>query len=319
MSQNTPKVLSASRVKTLETCSWSYWCNYHLKVPQKGNSGAMRGTLCHLIFELLLKKRHLRHYKKIIKYNDIEGSPGVLRLVIKHLKKYEILNDGESYDLCNKMILVGLKNDFFGEGGKIQEPELKFVLENDDPEYKIMGYIDKPIKYTKEGKVKIVDYKSSKRKFKGEELDSNIQAMAYTLASKKKLWPKVKDVIVEFLFLRFPRTPAQQIKVTEDQLKGFEYYLEHIYKIINSFTEKQAQTNFAADGKDSWLCKAGKTWQCPYYEAVDYYGLINDKGEIIKTAFTKKELSEKENHTIKKMKYEGCPAQKREIVDDFDF
>ena len=51
------RVLSASRLKTLETCSWSYWCNYHLKLPQKQNEGALRGTVCHLVFEMLVKKK----------------------------------------------------------------------------------------------------------------------------------------------------------------------------------------------------------------------------------------------------------------------
>ena len=46
--------------------------------------------------------------------------------------------------------------------------------------------MDKPIHYKK--KLKIVDYKSSKYKFRGEELTSNIQAMAYSLAAKK-IWP----------------------------------------------------------------------------------------------------------------------------------
>ena len=58
------KVLSASRLKTLETCSWSYWCNYHLKLPQKQNEGALRGTVCHLVFEMLVKKKHK---KRLIK------------------------------------------------------------------------------------------------------------------------------------------------------------------------------------------------------------------------------------------------------------
>ena len=319
MSKKNLKILSASRIKTLENCSWLYWTNYHLKVPQRSNSGAMRGTLCHLIFELLLKKRHLHHYKKILKYNNITGSPAIDRLVTKHLKKDGIFDDGESYEMCNHMLIVGLQNDFFGEGGKIDEPEVKFLLENKDPKYKIMGYIDKPIQYVKDGKVKIVDYKSSKNKFRGEELSCNVQAMAYTLASKKKLWPKIKDVLVEFLFLRFPRQPAQRIEVSEEQLKGFEYYLEHVYKIINNFTKKQAQTNFAVDGKNSWLCKAGKTWKCPYHDAFDYYALVDSEGEVLKTAFKKKDLPEKEDCKIKKMKYDGCPAQQVEIIDDFDF
>jgi len=323
---NLEKILSASRIKTLETCSWSYWCNYHLKVPQRSNSGAMRGTVCHLVFELLLKKRHLHHYKKILKYNGLEGSPAVDRLIKKHLKKDGILDDGESYELCDAMIVVGLQNDFIGEGGKMEGVEERFLLENEEPEYKVMGFIDKLIKYTK-GKVKIVDYKSSKYKFRGEELDSNIQAMVYTLAAKRK-YPKAKEVLVEFLFLRFPRRPAQQIHVTEEQLRGFEYYMEHVFKVINSFTEQDAKTNFAeSNPKVRWMCKAGKTWRCPYLDPVDYYALLNEEGNVIKSAFKKSDLSAKPNEKIKKMKYEGCPAHPSEpklgatavIEDDFDF
>ena len=58
------RILSASRLKTLETCSWSYWCNYHLKLPQKQNEGALRGTVCHLVFEMLVKKKHKKHFNK---------------------------------------------------------------------------------------------------------------------------------------------------------------------------------------------------------------------------------------------------------------
>ena len=45
--------LSASRIKTAQTCSWTYWCNYKLKLPDAGNDGSSRGTICHNIFELL--------------------------------------------------------------------------------------------------------------------------------------------------------------------------------------------------------------------------------------------------------------------------
>ena len=73
------RVLSASRLKTLETCSWSYWCNYHLKLPQKQNEGALRGTVCHLVFEMLVKKKHKKHYTLITKAGGAKsqccGSP----------------------------------------------------------------------------------------------------------------------------------------------------------------------------------------------------------------------------------------------------
>lgn len=48
---NTP--LSASRIKTAQSCSWLYWCKYKLKLPDKSNEGAKRGSICHLVFEVL--------------------------------------------------------------------------------------------------------------------------------------------------------------------------------------------------------------------------------------------------------------------------
>lgn len=304
------KYLSASRVKTLDTCSWSYWCNYHLKVPQKANSGALRGSLCHLVFELLLKDRHQHHYKKILKNNTLDGSPSVKRLVIKHLTRDGIIDDGESYELCDKMIVVGLQYDFFGpKGSKVIGIEEKFLLdtkEEDRPTYKAMGFIDKVIK--KNNKIKIVDYKSSKYKFKGDELTSNIQAMMYTLAAHK-MWPDIKDIVVEFLFLRFPRSASQEIRVTKEQLAGFEHYLEHVYKIINKFTEEDAKLNYAANNQEvAWLCKAGKTWRCPYLDPVEYYVLKNEEGVIVKSSLEEKNLKVKEGYSTEKIKYSGCPA-----------
>ena len=303
------KVLSASRISTFEKCSWSYWCNYHLKVPQKGNDGANRGTVCHLVFELLLYKKHKHHFDSIIKDATVTTNKAIVRLVEKNLKKLGAFNK-ENFDLCMKMILVGLNHDFYGNGTEVEEPisELEFLLENEKPRYKIRGYIDKVLKY--EDKVKIVDYKSSKKKFKGEELSANLQAMAYTLASKKQIFKNIKDVEVEFLFVKFPRQPAQNVIVSDEQLNGFEHYLEHVYKLINNFTVKEARNNFASDNPSTrWMCKAGATWQCPYYEEVEYFALKDEYDDTLKTAFDKESLPEaKDGQRIVKLRYEGCPA-----------
>ena len=242
------------------------------------------------------------------------------------------------------MIGVGLKNDFFGKGGKIEAPELEFLLENDDPPYKAKGYIDKPIKYR--DKVCIVDYKTSKNKFTELELESNLQAMTYILAAKKTLWPKAKKISVNFLFLRFPDDPVQSIEFSSDQLNGFEYYLSHIYKIINNFSEKDASSNFAAHQpmpkKGEGFCGAlncgfakypghkkkngDPMWHCDFKFPYDYYALLDEDGTIIKTALTKQPLREAvgvgwssaKNCKIIKKHYEGCPAHVAQ-EDDFDF
>tara|TARA_R100000008_G_scaffold54542_1_gene33341 strand:- start:675 stop:1721 length:1047 start_codon:yes stop_codon:yes gene_type:complete len=307
------KYLSASRIKTLENCSQLYWVKYGLGLPDKSNSGALRGTLCHNVFECLLNPRHKKHFSAIKNGNSIKKSKVVDRYVLSYLKRVEIEKYGketfnENYELVDKMIVVGLKNEFFGnENALIEEPEVGFEIQNEEPKYNIKGYIDKPIQYKEKGEVTIVDYKSSKAKFRGEELHSNVQAMMYSLASRK-LWPDLEPS-VEFLFLRFPRQPLQKLKFNKDQLDGFEYYLEQANEVINSFDEKSASSNYAADNKkNSWLCAAGATWVCPYRDPFVYYSLVDENGKQIKSSF-ENDFSEKdlELGTIKKKTYSGCP------------
>ena len=315
MEKQSLKVLSASRIKTLETCSWVYWNNYHTKVPQSQNDGALRGTICHTVFELLLNKRHLKNYKKIIKKNAIDGDKGVDRLVKKLSAKVKL--DESNYKLLNDMILVGLKNDFFGEGGEIVKPEYDFDIKNDEPKYHIRGFIDKPVKIKKE--MHIIDYKSSKYKFRGDDLEANIQAMMYSLASKK-LWPKLKP-IVKFLFLRFPKQPIQELVFDDNQIKGFEHYLEHINDYVNKFDEESAKSNFAVDSvKNKWMCQIGG-WKCPYKDSYEYYVKVNDKGEVMETSL-QDNFKDTKGFKVETRTYEGCPkfqtnSTKNDSKDEF--
>jgi hypothetical protein len=303
-------ILSASRIKTLETCSWSYWCSYHLKLPQKENSGAMRGTICHLIFECLLNERHKKHFHAIMESGSVSESEPIKRLIKKHCKKKN-LND-EDYKMINDMILVGLSQDFYCKDSVLGKPELEFIIENENPKYKIKGFIDKNSVSNDGNSVKIIDYKSSKAKFKGEELLSNFQAMTYSLACFKKIFPNAKKVVTQFIFLRFPKSCIQEIEIPKEQLGGFEYYLSHIFKKANTFTEKDAESNFASDNDESkWLCKAGKTWKCPYLEAFDYYSLLDSNGKVLSSSFENNFNPEKGQRVIKAT-YSGCPAHARE-------
>lgn len=299
----TDKLLSASRIKTLQSCSWSYACNYLWKIPQTNNSGAMRGTIAHLIFELLINKRHKHHYDKIIEKNHINGSLSINKLIIKHLKKDNIYDD-DNYNLMNDMVLVGLKFDFFCKGQELLEPEYEFRLESESPEYKIRGFLDR-VSFNKDTKTVLIrDFKGSKVKFRGEELESNLQAMVYSMVARK-LWPDFQPV-VQFLFLRFPKSPIQELRFTDAQLSGLTYALSNLYKIINDFDEKAARKNFAYDNPESkWLCGRG-SYTCPYRNPSEYYSLIDSMGKVLKTAFKKDELTPKEGQKIIKMRYNGC-------------
>jgi len=301
----TTKTLSASSIKCLETCSWLYWNQYEKKVPQKTNDGALRGTVVHTIFEVLINPRHHHHVHELIAKKSVNGSPAVRRLLIKLLGEQNILNV-TNFEMCDEMIVVGLKTDFFGRGGKLGKPEFKFELVNEDPLYKIRGYIDKLVFYDG-GRMKIVDYKSSKSKFSGDELTANIQSMAYSLVGYKMF--NAKDVTAEFVFLRYPNAPVQSVHFSRQELAGFEQYLAYIYQLINPFTEDKAITNLAANSqKNKWLCKAGATWECPYYRPFKYYALVDENGKVARTALSEDQLTPESGQTMVSKEYLGCPA-----------
>jgi len=70
-------VLSASKIKTLNTCSWTYHTSYVLKLPRTSNTGSNLGTITHEILECLQNKRHRKHYNQLIsektcKNNDLQ-------------------------------------------------------------------------------------------------------------------------------------------------------------------------------------------------------------------------------------------------------
>ena len=216
-------------------------------MPQSTNSGALRGTICHLILELLLKPRHRKHYDIILKEGHINASVSVNKVVRKFLDEHDMLEPEEGgqllmdephYELCSNMIIVGLKHDFFGEGGEYPKPEYEFKIENENPKYNIRGFIDKTTAYPDQGKLKIIDYKTSKGKFQGKDLETNIQAMMYSLVARK-LWPELKP-IVSFMFLKFPRQPFQELEFNDYALKGFEKHLESVNLEINNFSEEKA-------------------------------------------------------------------------------
>jgi hypothetical protein len=325
------KALSASRIKTLENCSWLYWSTYHLKLPQIQNDGAKKGEVCHSIFELLLSPKHKKKFDIITKNGSVYSVKSIWRLVRNYLKRLELdYLDPKLTLQIDQMIMVGLKSDFFVKGGTLVAPEFKFDIFNEEPRYYIKGFIDKP--FIKDKVVIIDDFKSSKKKFTGEDEESNVQAMIYSLAAKK-LWPD-KTPKVRFIFLQFPDDPLMKVSFSKDSLKGFEYYLAEIQEQVDNFNEKDAKKAFAYDKeaatggefKGKLLCgfasspdekkKDGtKKWHCPYKFAFKYYVLKKD-GVIVKSAFGEDKLKVKEGESIEEMTYEGCPKF-RNVLNTF--
>jgi hypothetical protein len=227
------------------------------------------------------------------------------------------------------MVIVGLRTDFLCSGGELLDPEMAFDISNDNPKYRINGLMDKISHYNNKF-CRIQDFKSNKKVYEGGELTSNVQAMMYSLASRK-LWPELVPV-VDFIFLQFPENPIQRLKFSDSQLRGFEMFLADIYKQMQEFDEAAARSNFAARqpfpkpdegfcgplmcGRakfDGQLKKDGSVmFRCSQKFPYDYWALCNENGETVKTS---KADDLKPNQTkgefVVKKKYGGCPAHKQ--------
>lgn len=342
---NTP--LSASRIKTLQTCSWMYYCKYVLKLPDTQNEGSLRGSCVHSVFEVLGNPRHKKHYNAIVKLQDISASRPVERMVCAFAKKVGI-DSPENLELLNKMIIEGLNYDFFGEKiGKptesISEKDFDIDVNEDGKNYRILGFIDKLFLFKRKKLALVRDFKTSKAVFSGDEIEDNMQNLMYCLAVKH-LYPEFLKRKMEFLFLKFDCNKEGLIEmeqIHEDELQGFEFFLTEVQKTINNFTEEAAKSNLAFNmgygkgftgkvvcGRSTYkgqLKKDGTVmWSCPMKHPFDYYHLLGEDDKILASAFEKSELLEKQkvflNSRIEKKKYSGCPAFNfsKKSLDNYD-
>lgn len=348
--------LSASKIKKAQSCSWSYWATYHLKVPDRSNDGASRGWICHLIFELLGEPKHKEIYDEVILRDSIFACPPIKRLVQYHAKKLNV-HDVDNLKMIDDMTMAGLHFDFFGHNshGKpdeaISEQSFDITVDEADKLYRLRGFIDKLFLYKDADLAIIRDFKSSKQVFKGKEVTDNLQDFLYTLAVKK-LFPNFGKRQVEFLFLKFDLNSNGNLKMKElsdEELEGIEYHLTDIQAFLDNFDEDDAVASFAAAqgypqdgsfggplmcGKDGYKISKGQplldkegnpivAYICPYRKPLNYYALKNKDGKIIKSVFEEdKDVitpKEEEGEYIEKIEYKGCPYwnKPKQEIDDF--
>jgi len=294
-------------------CAYLFYQSYIELVPQKLHIALPKGTLVHLILELLIDRYD--YVNQILQKKTIAAVPSVYRLVRKNLKKAG-LDDHVTLKEIESWVLVGLNADYFCSGAPEIRTEEQFEIDLDG--IKVTGTIDK-IGVFKD-KIIIQDYKSSKQKFSGEDKEANIQAMLY-LWAVRKLFPGKKSYEFRFVFLRFPRNPVQEHSYTENQIEGFSSWANYIIKIMADMDEISAYSNFAADDRHkSWLCKAGKTWKCPYMDGFEYYHIVDQSGEFVSAVF-QPPLDLQEGYSAIKKLYKGCPrfdrSREKDAANDF--
>lgn len=321
--------ISPSRIKTLESCSWIYFCKYILKVPDTSNDGAKRGIICHLILELLLRKKHHKYIKDIVDHGF--NNPVIQRLVKKHMKKLELNLFSNKFEdnvrMMEEMTRVGLKTDFLMESdGDIPKyPEMPFnfaCYKEGKPLYIVNGIIDKYAET--ESVVKIRDYKTSSNKFTEKELEKDYQTLIYSLFFDRV---KNKDSEFEFIFLRYSEDPILKNKATKNDLSNLELELTEISEKMSNFGAKDAVSSFAADKgyppegdgfKGRLICGRARykgekkkdgsdMWHCAFKFPVVYYVETDSRGKIVQSSFGPIKDKKNENNKVSKISYKGCP------------
>ena len=237
--------------------------------------------------------------------------------------------------------------DFFGkERGNptksISEHEFNISIDEGDKKYKVRGFIDKLFLYDRSKKALIRDFKTSKQVFKGKEITDNLQNLMYCLAVRKH-FSSVKDVEVEFVFLKFDLSSdllgskgdgvLKMEKISDEELEGFEYQLTSIQEYLESFDEDCAKSDFAANrnypsdgtfggplmcGKEGFKKSRGeykfdsngnkiKNFICEHRLPFEYYEHSDSEGKIIKCYKEKPDFKLKNGENLELKKYSGCP------------
>jgi len=344
--------LSASRIKTAQSCSWLYHCKYKLKLPDKTNDGASRGTVCHLILEVLAKKGRKRYYNDIIKSKTIFSVPSVGRLATIWAHKLNV-SDPENIKLIDYMTVNGLEHDYFGKDldpptHSFSEKKFDMEINNGSKSYRINGFIDKLFLYKGKKAALIRDFKTSKKVFEGKEIEDNLQDLMYSLAVKH-LYPEYSFRQSEFLFLKFElghdllgennEGVLQMQPLSDEELEGFEYQLTEWQNYLDSFDEEAAYSDFAFDRgfpekhegfSGKLLCGFAKypgqlkkdgspMWHCSYKFGFNYSVVKDKDGKLKRSAFEEDRDSlveaQEDGDTIEDLYYEGCPCHSQAPLD----
>lgn len=343
-----PKIpLSASRIKTCQTCSWLYYAKYVLGIPDKSNDGASKGSVTHLVMEMLGdKEKRGCYFDKIVQAQSVDACPSIARMVQTYANKLGVGSSEDIIDIKN-MCLAGINYDFYADGYDKGYSELEFsIVKNDGGKfYRTRGFLDK-LFLSRDGKNALIrDFKTSKKVYVGEEITENLQHYMYSLAARH-LFPSIESSSTEFLFLRHRMTEQDKSGVVTidlndpDIIEGFEEELTCWQLLIDNYSIRNAQSDLAAnkpfptDGTFSGrLCcgyakypnalkKDGSPmWYCPAKFRFHYYEIRErETDKRVRSCFIdeKDSLLEKypkDKYYFKFVEYGGCPAYRQDNIE----
>lgn len=303
--------VSASRLKSLDSCSMQFYLSEYENIPQKVWAKTHAGSTVHSILEALRRDRHRAHLDLVKATGTIYASPAISRLVRAWVAKTKMGPD--IVEPIDDMAMLVLNQTNFLDTGATQtfdpEHEFKLTLKNGGV---VKGFIDRLAiyggAYNDTGGTQhavITDYKSQGKRFTANELRDNYQALTYQLY----VWRAFGiPATVEFIMLRHPatsRTPEKHIQRVEPstpaQLAGFETYLEHMHQVLQGFGLSQAYAHFH---DDVGFCER----VCSYRHPMDYLILRKVKTkEVVGTFMLDNPPHIGQDEYVETAHHKGCP------------
>jgi len=183
--------LSVSRLKRWESCPASFEAHYIKKLPSDFSEAGAFGSMLHEALESL--------YKWIVETKH-KGKIPEDKLVEFYREAWAAsqLSGGDLYSEGLGLLRSYLAQNAEADYETILGVELEFWVKLE--EFTIYGKIDRVDKVNDET-VKIIDYKSNRLLFSRDELDTDLQMSAYSLAVRQA-FPWAKHIQYEFHMLR---------------------------------------------------------------------------------------------------------------------
>lgn len=304
MSQPARRV-SASRLAAIETCTMQFYLSEILGLPQKRWGKTAVGSCVHSVLEILRKDRHRALHDLVKEAQTIEVSPALVRLVRLWVYREKITPDlaADIDGLC--VVAINHTNFLDSDATERFEPEHEFKLTLPNGAV-LKGFIDRFCRYG--DMFRLHDYKTAGRKKTKSEIEDNYQSLCYQLFVYLTYGMLAE---VRYYYLRFAptkRNPSNHVMITmpatESQLKGFALYVQHMWKIINSFSIKEAKSGYC---KDTSFCDR----VCSYRRSFRYMVVTKQDGTQTKYWIDPKsvdlpyQVGQDESSAI--LSHPGCP------------
>ena len=292
---------TASKIGRLRTVLWVILVQPSPKQNlNTKNEGAQ--VYGHWIFEILLNEKRINHGHAADSGDTITTDKSLKRLLKLYIKA-GLLPVTETLSLKHidrRCSWLASANDFLCQRWDFGCPEFKFDITK--PHFRIKGFHWQAVYRGNE--IIIDDFKSAKQKFKGEDEESNMQALMYSYAAKQlwPIWPQLSDLSF-YSFLMTPMT----VKFSDDALKGFgsfsaKFRSESMYSTSSLLRVPLLPTSNPHDGgfnyksclvvsppiqtkKEGWHENVALSLQIPF----EYY-VIKNGDKIVSTAFKKDDL-----------------------------